>query len=697
MKKRLISLLLTLMMIASFAVPVSAENVTLKVLAGKNQSNAGKYGSLDVYASMGYSLEVINEAATYTWAHSGDTTKMTDGWNVWFPGVWGNQLWLSNGTPTNYTITFDLGSVFNVDRVDIFSLAHNANNYVSAATVKVGETNDSASMVTATSTLNRVQSTVEGLTDCVDYVCTLEKALKGRYVEVTLTARDAPVSEIMVFGDEYVDTGIYTYYSVTGYDIPAYIQNLYAGKAEFAASTATVNNLKKTRATITSVTNIGSWLGEVPTEKFLNGTYVGDAASCVQLEWQAGSVVTMDLGKVQNVDRISVFSRGTDSNISGNINSIKVQKSDSGEDGTWTDVQTATGSTEPVYKSDATTNYLHDVKLDTTLSTRYLRLVVSYYNAICLGQICVMSKTVQPAGDISWSGRPLTLLSDNTSVFTFIPDVKGLQTVATGAKYKYVTTDYTEGDSQPDAEGWFSSTKADLKDGYCGDGNGETQTQNWDKSNMVVIWDLGSKFAFDRLDIVSDAANDGAGYGWLGTTKIYVSDSEAGPWTEICNVSTSELVDAYVDTNGKKTTDTIFDLQGAEGRYLKIDMYGKAHQLVLAEMYIFGEPGKSATTPVFVDNDGNNYDTTQSTSLNATTTFTGCEGTLIVAWYNSSDVLKKIYVTSGTGAVSINVPQEDENAFLDEKGDKMKAFAFESVSNLNSLGSAVAELNNLGE
>ena len=696
MNKRLISLLLTLMMIASLAVPVSAagETTTLNVLAGKSTTNQGLYGSADVYTNyMNASLNVINtEAATYTWDRDSgitDTTKMTDGDDIWNPD-YNKAVWLSNPEGTSdYTITFDLGRKFVVNRFDIHSLDHNQWIYVSGATVKVGDSLDA--MVSTNVTLSTVEGTGE-LARCIAYIFNMERALEGRYVQITITAENAPVSEIMVFGSENGDTGIYSSYSVTGYDIPTYIKGLYGETAEFAAISETVNNLKKTKATVTVTNKENS--GDVDAN-LLNGTYASAGNSCMQMKHGAGSTtVTLDLGKVQNVDRISVFSRGTDKHIAGNINTIDVQTSATGEDGTWTSVQTASGSTTPVYESTDTVNYVHDVKLDSTVSTKYLRLVVGYYNSISLGQICVMSKTVQPAGETSWSGRTLTLLSDNVSVIGFIPDVAGLQTVATGAKYKYVTTDYTEEEEKPDAEGWFSSTTADLKDGGCGDGAGSTNTA-YDNPNMSVIWDLGSTFALDRLDIVSEAAGNGSTYGWLGGTTISVSDSENGPWTEVCNVPSAERVDAYVGTDGNKPTDTIFDLRGAEGRYLKVEMNGRRDQLCLGEMYIFGGT-KSATTPVFVDMNGLDYKTESQIGdgLFAKTTFSRVNGTLIVAWYDSADVLKKVYTATGTGEVSIDMSADEDTFYTAStgNGDKMKAFAFESMASLNSLGSAVSVL-----
>lgn len=312
------------------------------------------------------------------------------------------------------------------------------------------------------------------------------------------------------------------------------------------------------------------------------------------------------------------------------------------------------------------------------------------YNAIVYPHLATYHyETYKHGGFTHMTDRGYNLATDDPNYTRLNKTIPWISLGETSANSDAVTGSEEEGTAEYFQTPKLTQGSFGQKDGYqC------CNSEGWGQKSASVVFDLGQIMTVTGTDVEAYRDNMSSTSQGLSSVKVEYKDAQ-GEWQIALAETPVSLNDGTLIQTGNNTMATFQDFAPVQAQYVKVSMVGQDYQLTLSEVAIIGEPPEipaTATTPVFVDSNGNNYVIDQSTSLNATTTFSGCEGTLIVAWYDETDALQKIYVASGTGAVSINVPQEDELAFLDSTGDKMKAFAFESVADASILAD-VAELN----
>lgn len=217
MKKRLLSLLLSVVMVAGLYVPAANAATTLNVVSGTVQKNAA-YTNGDIYANASYfdtTITSINSAATFTvtpgenTAAVSGTPKLNDG-VYWCTTGWsGWSCHLSTGT---YVVSYDLGGLYDITRVDVSEMNASVSDGVTTRgitgiTVKAGTTKDAMSDVSLASTsILYGDSAIDGTHHGTgrSHIAAFEaKKRNVQYVDITLTVTgSADLTEAMIFGDK---------------------------------------------------------------------------------------------------------------------------------------------------------------------------------------------------------------------------------------------------------------------------------------------------------------------------------------------------------------------------------------------------------------------------------------------------------------------------------------------------------------
>lgn len=746
--KKLSALLLAASMLVALVVPVHAETETTTVLTQNNftDEQLAKIGegvgkTVNAYPTEGFipTVDVTNNAA-------GFCERITD-YPALVDGAIADQSWSVWGsTGQSFSMVIDLGGIQEVESVlfwnnstgggtiggeitdtlwesykDTFDYA-SASFEVSTDGIMYDDGVGTTTPV-ATAETTWFQKLVDGKLDRVFHMHELKlaKPVKARYIKLTVTESDWQfrTAEVAVLGNA---TAKEVKEVLTGNNLDS-TAKAYAQSKLPTADLFIENKYERASAIMTVTQGRSTYTSAELQDGVINTRHPEDG-------WgDSTAVVEIDLGKAQQLENVFIWkcagdfwqsgdawkatapTESTKGNYLNNngLRSVVVKTSDDGK--TWTEGETitatqvtaddvflggATGAThettgEPTYQR---LFYGYNFALAAPVTARYIQLDVNYKNACELSEIMLVgkmtedkiSKTVISGNGVGNSSANIVSFYSNLGV-----DITLSDNVAT-----YTSTGFND----------QTAFDTKMKQGVFNIPNGAGANCLWGNywsSTITTTIDLQKVWTVSGVDYDSWWENSAQKFSSVGPIEVSV-DGET--YTTVAakvsvrdadgNYTPNALQSGYAhnsDTDIKNEELVSLSFAPVKARYVKVTAKGGSAQIVPNEIVVFGELPATATTPVFVDSNGNNYVIDQSDSLNATTTFSGCEGTLIVAWYDRTDALQKIYVASGTGAVSINVPQEDELAFLDTTDNKMKAFAFESVANLDSLGSAVAELN----
>lgn len=676
-----------------------SETIAIQDLAG-NASYAPTLATHTV-------LDTSGNVAEYETTGAGTVDSIVDGSCV---GTNGLALGIQLSWDTTRMVVLDLGSVKKVDKVDLYTGQEGTGgNKGSISSIKVysGES--------GTGPWTHVTDITPGTGD--GYVAdngwnrwffqegTLASTVETRYIAVEIAhSQNVLVNQINVLSktDPTPKAELTTYYSLTGYDMPAFINSLYNSETTQIGSASSNINYTPIPAThyFTDLNGTSAGIYEETygtTSALFDGSYVpaDGIENGLMLSYNNSRRIVVDLGSTKAVDKVDIYTaqEGTAGGANGKINSIKVYSGTSAS-GPWTYVRDITPGTGDGYVATNTQKkwFFQEGTFASTVNTRYIAIDIAQSLNTYVNYVAVLSKTA-PTYTPSW-GNELNVISNNTNngqivlpgnMISDYPELSGVTVTGsqTAAKYKWLTGETTISDETTrDADGYVIPSEnasypyPDMQDGGYSDGNSKFNTTNWGTIAGSMLWDLGEEYTLSRLDILSDPAP--STYGWVAGARISISNNGADFTTVIDRYSGA--VNAY---DSGTTKISVYDLNGAKARYIKVEFIGDTagKNTTVGEMYIYGNPIASATGLMFTADGTNAIESYAAGTLSAQATFNAAGGDLIVGWYDATmKELKGVYKVSGTGTKSIDLSSNDF-----EVGDKLKAFAFDSLSSIKSL------------
>lgn len=212
LKKRLLTFLLAVAMLAGLYVPAcAAESLTL--VSGTAGAAETWYMNGYVYANyLDTTITSINTAATYTLTAEGGapaptgTANLTDGISF-YPYGWGHNYQIgTDGETTTYKVSFNLGTIYDISRLDVADMFNTTTNGVKGVSISAGKTQDAMSAVEIASTTATAgsSSVYAHHSNNALISCIFATTVKGvQYVDVTLSVLGVSrLGEVMIFGGE---------------------------------------------------------------------------------------------------------------------------------------------------------------------------------------------------------------------------------------------------------------------------------------------------------------------------------------------------------------------------------------------------------------------------------------------------------------------------------------------------------------
>lgn len=656
-------------------------------------------------------LATDDTVAEYETTGLGKISSVVDGTGVGSNGI---QPGLQLSWDTTRKVVLDLKSVRKVDKVDVYTGQEGTQgNQGTISSIKV------YSGTSQTGPWTEITSITPGTGEryIVDNEWnrwffqegTLTSTVETRYiaVEVSHTA-NVLVNAVNVLSktDPTPAKELTTYYSLTGYGVPTYIEGCYDPEAvKIGTASASVNYNEET-ATHYFTDKDGSSDDIYETSahddlyvgsKIVDGSLVdgtGHNTNGAMLSWGSTRRVVVDLGSVKAVDKVDVYTAqgGSAGGADGTISEIGVYAGASASSLTLVrKITPGTGTGNA--NSNGKQWFFQEGTFAETVNARYIAVEIAQDKNIMVNWIGVYGKTA-PTYTPSW-GSSLNVISNNTnngqivlpsSMIVDWPELSGVTVtgIPTTAKYKWLSGETTAADETTrDEDGYVIPSEnasypyPDLQDGGYGGGNNNFNTTNWGTIAGSVLWDLGEAYTLNRLDILTTQGADD--YGKIKGAKISVSNDGLSFTTVIDKYNAA--VSAYEE--GKERI-LVFDLNGAKARYVKVEFIGEdsGKHTKIGEMYIYGTPSPAASSLMFTAGGTNALtEYKEGTTVKAAAEFNAAGGELIVGWYDSTmKTLKGVFQGKGTGTVSIDLSTNDF-----EVGDKLKAFAFDSLTGLTSL------------
>ncbi len=236
---------------------------------------------------------------------------------------------------------------------------------------------------------------------------------------------------------------------------------------------------------------------------------------------------------------------------------------------------------------------------------------------------------------------------------------------------------------------------ASLSNGNIAGWSNDKSTSKFNGYTQIDMYvDFDAPATFDRIDLWT--MEKGAAIR-TKSFNVYTSNDKEN-WLLQGSVVNENTADEPENHQLELIT---FHCQPTTAQYIKITSYDNNYQQVIAELIVFGEPPViplSATAPTFVvAGTDTAYDAEEPAfeGIDAVTSFTGGEGTLVVGWYDKDmKNLKKVWTATGRGDVAVEISVDEETDIF-VNGDRLKAFVFGSIADVELLNT-VAELN-LGE
>lgn len=708
------------MMVSLLAVPVHAEATTYYSVTGYNVPTflKGQYDSetvaiqdLSEYATTATFtvLDESNETAVHETTNNNANRNIIDGTCVGANGIADGLQLAWNATRK---VVLDLKRVLKVDKVDIYTAQEGKLNGGSISAIKVYSGTSQTGPWTEIGTIT--PGTGEGyVTKNDNYTYffqegTLSSTVETRYIAVEVAhTNNVQVNHINVLSktDPTPAKELTTYYPLTGYGVPAYIEGCYdAEETVIGKASGSVNYAEETATHyFTDTSGNGDGIYETPTNgdlyvgsKIVDGSLVdstGHETNGAMLSFGSTRRIVVDLGTTKAVDKVDVYTaqEGTAGGANGKISAIKVYAGTSASSLTF--VRSITPGTGT---GNANTNgkqwFFQEGTFAETVNARYIAVEIAQDKNVMVNWIGVYGKTA-PVYTPSW-GSSLNVISNNTNngqivlpaaMITDWPELSGVTVTgsATTAKYKWLSGETSISDEETrDKDGYVIPSEKpsypypDLQDGGYGDGDSNFNTTNWGTIAGSMLWDLGEAYTLNRLDILTTQGADT--YGKIKGAKISVSND---------GLSFTTVVDKYNAAvsaweEGKNRI-LVFDLNGAKARYVKVEFIGEdsGKNTKLGEMYIYGTPSPSASSLAFTNGADTLTEYKAGTVLKAAAEFNAAGGELIVGRYDSTmKTLKEVFTSKGTGTVTIDLSTNDF-----EVGDKLKAFAFDSLTGLTSL------------
>lgn len=520
--KRLLSMMLSAAMLVGIYVPAYAETQTLNVISGQ-VLDSGTLGNANVYATyMNATLNSLSSAATYTFAANtgiSGTVNLNDG-RTWTPVDSTGQF--MNDETIDYVITFDLKDVFEITRVDVHEGYHTTYNYLTAvSSIKVGETSENMQSVTVSQ--EQVSNDIY-LAHCL----MLSKAVKGRYVEITLDiGRDAYISEIMIFGNtipKNEQLGVLSGNTFTDSDKAWYAENKSLDLVNIDTDVSYFWSGESNKSIVSSDDDYNK--DGIDGEKNITDGNIMSLDSQHIAEGSGDAIVVFDLGKACNVSRVDVHELV---NAAAGIGRIMVYT------GNELGALASTKTTMLTYaEGEELTHRANVLDFGATVEARYVAVrmlladgldTTTDPTSMKLGEILVIGSEKEAA-----EMTDIKILSNQAKVPPeYATYGENAEIIDTGATYSYVTQDEYAGITVvPTFE---SLTAGEL---YLG-------TTGWHVNQTIgVTFDLKAPRRVDRLDV---CYQENQWNGWE-TITVYASDSAENLYQDANIVEVFDMKDA---------------------------------------------------------------------------------------------------------------------------------------------------------
>lgn len=715
--KKISALLLIMTMLVALVVPVQAseaETLTLLTQNGFDQAKIEQISALTGKTVSAYPSDGYVPAVSVTADGFGNTATM-------FDGVIDDRAWSSWGNKgETYNLFIDLGGVQTIENVIYWNNSNGADKTIGGtysdttweawkdtfdfATMAVSTSDDGsawtervAAFAPTTATADSTFCLVDGSNTIVRvyhaHVATLAEPVSARYVKLTVKEKSDDfqfrTGEVAVLGQATAKAvrDVLTANPLTD-EIKSYVEkaaNIELVKPNHINITKMVVTDPLGRANpLTDSANLQN--GNVTTREVCTGG------------WQNNrGYIDIDLGAVQEVTNVFLWNIAQDT---GKTNGITGEKADhtalKGESFKTVQVLTSVdGKTyaegekitlgertvDEVWFSPTMQNIGHSYQYDLAQPTdaRYIRVSIDFGFHLNMGEVMVIGNKKNGLTRQLISGNGYGSASNNIEAY-----YANIGATVTQIENKDATFTSATYNTEKVNQGFMGA--------YGATAGSNGAYSSWGSNNHSIVVDLGAKYYVNGADV--DASCDHAG-NTIGSMKVEVSADNVD-FTEVVPAQNSYVITAG-DPAAKHARILSSVFEPVLARYVRFTVTAP-QQIVVNELLVFGAYGPSATAPVFVDKDGADYvnESLGGNGLFAKTEFKGSNGTLVVGWYDKDmKNLKRVWLASGTGELSIDLSSE-EKAFSDAGTDVMKAFAFDSLTNLELLAPSVTTMS-LGE